>query len=127
LAAYERRMQVEGKSRIEIDQTVAQLRGELRALGPGIPPRIVPIAAFRGPVSARPCGFFEAAINQLSPPHSELAEWNSFNVGEFLRPESRLSLLPLLLVVGVLTTMALARCRGQGQPQDYHRSASGSP
>ena len=111
LAGYDRRMQAAGKSRAEIDQAVAQLRSELRALGPRVPPQIVPIAAFHGPVSARPCGFFEAAINQLSPPRSAVASWNSFNVGEFLAPESRLSLLPLLIVVCVLTTTALWRCR----------------
>jgi hypothetical protein len=37
--------------------------------------------------------------------------WSSFNAGEFLFPESRLSVLPMLLVSGGLLAFALRECR----------------
>jgi hypothetical protein len=61
-----------------------------------------------GPVSGNPAGIYEGSPYNLFPPASKQAEWNSFNAGEFLFPQSRLSLLPLLLVCAALL---LSACR----------------
>lgn len=54
-----------------------------------------------GPVSVNPIGAFEGLLNyEFFPPGSEQTRWASFNVGELLWPESRWSLLPLLLLSG---------------------------
>ena len=60
-----------------------------------------------GPVSVNPVGAFEGLLNYVNfPPHSEPVRWASFNVGELIWPESRWSLLPLLLVSGGLGVAA---------------------
>jgi hypothetical protein len=54
-----------------------------------------------GPVSVNPVGVFEGMLTYGSyPPGSPQCRWASFNVGEFLFPESRWSLLPWALAVG---------------------------
>ncbi len=60
-------------------------------------PDPLPLAAIRGPVSAGVVGIYEGWLFRLFPVGSRQAEWNSFNVGEFLFPARRWSLLPLLL------------------------------
>jgi len=60
------------------------------------------LSTFAGPVSTNPMGLYEGSLYRLSPPHSTEARWNSFNVGEFLFAQSRLSLLPLILICGAL-------------------------
>ena len=60
-----------------------------------------------GPVSGNPTGIYEASYCTLFLPGSRQAEWNSFNAGEFLFPQSRLSLLPLALICGGLLSCAL--------------------
>ena len=60
------------------------------------------LATFRGPVSVNPVGAYEGSFYHLFQPFSVQTRWSSFNAGEFLFPESRLSLLPLLVVCGVL-------------------------
>jgi hypothetical protein len=55
-----------------------------------------------GPVSAHTFGFYGSwSDNGFGSRASLEARWNSFNVGEALFPESRWSLLPLLLIVGL--------------------------
>ncbi len=67
------------------------------------------LAAIEGPVSVNPISIFEGLLEfRLYPPHSEQTRWASFNVGEFLWPRSRWSLLPLLLVSGGLGVWLLA-------------------
>jgi hypothetical protein len=62
------------------------------------------LAAIEGPVSVNPIGAYEGLLTfSFFPPHSHECDWNSFNVGEFLFPKSRWSLLPLLLVTGGLS------------------------
>jgi hypothetical protein len=59
------------------------------------------LAAIEGPVSVNPIGVYEGLLTfSFFPPHSHECDWNSFNVGEFLFPKSRWSMLPLLLVTG---------------------------
>lgn len=61
-----------------------------------------------GPVSAHPIGIVGEGLETLSS-RSEVARWSSFNVGEFLRPESLASLAPLALLLA--GAGALARWR----------------
>ena len=65
------------------------------------------IALVTGPVSANPIGIYEGWYARVFPPRSHQARWNSFNAGEFLFPESRWSLLPLLLIETLLLGWAL--------------------
>jgi len=67
------------------------------------------LATFRGPVSVNPVGAYEGSFYHLFEPFSAQTRWSSFNAGEFLFPESRLSLLPLLAVCGVLIFLAWRR------------------
>jgi hypothetical protein len=66
----------------------------------------LPLAIVRGPVSANPIGMYEAWFFTAYPPGSLEAQWNSFNIGELLFPNSRFSLLPLLLVEIFLLVVA---------------------
>jgi hypothetical protein len=52
---------------------------------------------------------YEAWFFTSFPPGSPEAAGNSFNAGEMIFPESRLSLLPLLLFEGALAWMILRR------------------
>jgi hypothetical protein len=65
------------------------------------------LAGVTGPVSANPIGIYEGGYGFVFPLGSSQAKWNSFNLGEFLFPQMRLSLLPLLLVCGTLSTWIL--------------------
>ena len=76
---------------------------------PGLSPS--PLSAFTGPVSANPMGMYEGWTFQAFGPGSKEARWNSFNVGEFLFPESRWSLAPLLLLELVLCGLAFRAAR----------------
>jgi hypothetical protein len=60
-----------------------------------------------GPVSVNPTGMYEGWMHRLYPPHSPQAAWNSFNAGEFLFEGSRWSLMPLLVIAGTLTALAV--------------------
>jgi hypothetical protein len=59
-----------------------------------------------GPVSANAGGIYGGCM--LQP---DQLRWNSFNAGEFLFPESRWSLLPLLLCGGALGWFAFRFAR----------------
>ena len=57
-----------------------------------------------GPVSAHNFGFYgHWSDDGFGGPASPQARWNSFNIGEALFPESRWSLLPLLVFIGLAT------------------------
>ncbi|HEY2343240.1 MAG TPA: hypothetical protein VGH90_09440, partial [Chthoniobacteraceae bacterium] len=61
------------------------------------------LGSVEGPVSVNPVGAFEGLFNyEYFPPGSPQVRWASFNLGEFLWPQSRLSLLPLLFITGGL-------------------------
>ena len=64
------------------------------------------LATFRGPVSVNPVGAYEGSFYHLFEPFTPQARWSSFNAGEFLFPESRLSLLPLLAACGAGIVLA---------------------
>lgn len=64
------------------------------------------------PVSTHDFGHYGHWVDgQFGIAGSMQARWNSFNVGEFLFPESRWSLLPLLIVGGFLSCRALLVAR----------------
>jgi hypothetical protein len=56
----------------------------------------VPLAAMPGPVSVSVVSPTEGTFFQMNPPHSDPANWAAFNVGEFVFPQSRWSISPLL-------------------------------
>ncbi len=101
--------------RRQIDAAVN--RGEPAPLllrrGPGGEPglSLSPLSTIAGPVSANPVGMYEGWMFRVFPPGSSEARWNSFNAGEFLFPESRWSLAPLLLIQAILGWLAIRAAR----------------
>jgi len=72
------------------------------------------LAAIEGPVGVNPIGMYEGLLTfSFFPPHSHECDWNSFNVGEFLFPKSRWSLLPLFLVTGGLGFLLVLGARDE--------------
>jgi len=72
------------------------------------------LGSVEGPVSVNPIGVYEGLFTyELFPPGSAPCRWASCNVGEFLWPQSRLSLLPLLLVSGGLCAWMIRSARNQ--------------
>ena len=65
----------------------------------------------RDPVARNPAGVYEPYAYEVFPPGSPPTQWNSFNLGEWLFPQSRWSLLPLLLFLGFAVWHLLATCR----------------
>jgi hypothetical protein len=61
-------------------------------------PEPILLAAMPGPVSVNVMDATEGTYFQNSKPHSPEANWASFNVGEFLWPQGRRSLIPLGLL-----------------------------
>jgi hypothetical protein len=70
-----------------------------------------PLPTITGPVSANPVGMYEGWMYRGFPSGSSQARWNSFNAGEFLFPESRWSLAPLLLIEAILGWLAVRAAR----------------
>jgi hypothetical protein len=127
LIVYERvlenqRLEAEERERLleraRLDLAEAYKRGETR---------LFPASTRRGPVSANPAGIYEPEPYRLFPPGSEPANWNSFNVGEFVLPRSRASLLPLLAIAGCLYLGAFRACASQAEPHFAGRSPTLSP
>jgi hypothetical protein len=56
------------------------------------------IAAMPGPVSVNPMGVWDGTYFQQYPARSEPARWGAFNIGEFIFPQSRWSVFPLLII-----------------------------
>jgi hypothetical protein len=83
------------------------------------------LAAIEGPVSVNPIGYFEGMLEfRHYPPHSRETQWNSFNVGEFIWPQSRRSIAPLLVISGALCIWLLAAAaRGDRRDADSPRDA----
>src|SRR5438477_1905746 len=74
------------------------------------------------PVSTHDFGYYGYwAEGQFGAAGSMQSRWNSFNVGEFLFPESRWSLLPLLIVAGFLSwrSVLIARQLDRAHVLDY--------
>ena len=106
------RLEAAGASPDEIATQLAAMRRALREAQVRGDASPFLLAAIEGPVSVNPISIFEGLLEfRLFPPHSEQTRWASFNVGEFLWPRSRWSLLPLLLVSGMLSICSLAIAR----------------
>jgi len=75
----------------------------------------MPLTYMVGPVSANPIGIYAGWFGHLIGGRNPELRWNSFNAGEFVFPESRLSLLPLLILWTPLVASALRRARLQEQ------------
>jgi hypothetical protein len=93
----------------ERKQRLATLEKEMResiARGESSP---LILGAIRGPVSVNPIGAYDGLLTfTMFPAGSVQTDWNSFNVGEFLFPQSRASLLPLLVISGGLAGLLIA-------------------
>ena len=91
---------------------LAEMRSELRAgIARGDASPFL-LSAIEGPVSVNPIGVYEGMLEfHHYPPQSHETRWNSFNLGEFIWPMSRWSLLPLLLVSGGLSAWLLLASR----------------
>ncbi len=77
------------------------------------------LASVTGPVSVVPIGVFEGLFSyHFYPPQSPQCRWASFNVGEFIWPQSRWSLLPLFLGTGGLVVGCVWLAR---RPEDIAR------
>jgi hypothetical protein len=60
------------------------------------------LALYAEPVSTNPGGIYAGVAGRFYPVDSPQGRWNSFNVGEFLFPGSRLSVLPWLGLASIL-------------------------
>jgi hypothetical protein len=61
------------------------------------------LAAIRGPVSVNPVAAYDGLLGYgLFPLNTQPTNWASFNLGEFVAPQSRWSVLPVFLVSGGL-------------------------
>ena len=67
-------------------------------------------------MSANPIGIYEGGYGFVFPLGSSQAKWNSFNLGEFIFPQMRLSLLPFLLVWAALITCILVIALRKDRP-----------
>ena len=96
----------------ERDRRLAEMRRDLRegmVRGDASP---FLLGAIEGPVSVNPIGVFEGMLEfRHYTPRSHETRWNSFNLGEFFWPQSRWSLLPLLLITGGLSVWLLVASR----------------
>lgn len=128
---------MQGVPAAERAQQAAELRADLRARIERGEETPFPLAGVAGPVSANPIGMNEGKYYQIVRAGSPSAIYNSFNLGELLFPQSRLSLLPLLLLGGILATWLLraAGCgpgaptaaRGESRSRRADRRRPGAP
>ena len=107
------RLRAAGLDDAEADRQLAEKRSEWRAgIDRGEKDPFL-LAAIHGPVSINPVGVYDGLLGfgafDMDAPQSA---WASCNLGEFLWPRSRLSLLPLLLVSGALAVFAARRRDG---------------
>jgi hypothetical protein len=100
----------QGKSSEEIARLRSMAREVLRQEIWNQPLKF-PISSAVGPVSANQLGAYETFNFSHYPPRSREAQWNSFNIGEFIFPQSRWSLVPLLVVWGALIVWAIRKAR----------------
>jgi hypothetical protein len=85
------------------------------------------LGAIKGPVSVNPIGIYDGLLTfSFFPANSMESDWNSFNVGEFLFPQSRASLLPLLLVTGGLSLWLLRRASRHDRLSQSEKGAAAS-
>jgi len=102
------RLSAKGETEAEIESELAQKRIEWRAAIERHDKDPFLLAAIRGPVSVNPVGVYDGLLGfGAFEMDSAPAVWASCNIGEFLWPQSRWSLLPLILVGGALVFAAV--------------------
>lgn len=108
----EARIELETEDPAERQRLIAAMRADLhKSIERGDASPFL-LGSVAGPVSVNPIGVFEGLFTYVFyPPHTTQCRWASFNLGEFLWPQSRWSLLPLLLVSGGLCVAALRKAR----------------
>ena len=86
-------------------------------------------ATISGVVSANPIGVYESFYYRVFRRGSEEVKWNAFNVGEFLWPDSRVSLVPLLVVLAVAVAVLVrwTRAPPDAQPGTVGVATGGGP
>ncbi len=113
-----------GEPKAEIDRKAAQLRTQLRdkaQRGEGTP---LALGGVEGPVSANPIGIYEGYYYRLFPAGSAEARGNSFNLGELVFPQSRLSLLPLVVLAAGLLALLF---QNEGDPAPAAAGSASAP
>jgi hypothetical protein len=94
--------------RVKSEQRRAKLEREMA----GLDRDYNGLVTVTGPVSVNPVGVFEGMFEyDFFPAGSPQCRRASFNVGEFLWPDSRWSLLPLFLVSGGLAALWIVLAR----------------
>jgi hypothetical protein len=133
LQLYDGAMQAEGEPAPVRALRLSQLRNEVDAdIRFGDPAPLLPMrdadgrpglsrsemSTITGPVSANPVGIYEGWMYRVFPLHSQQAHWNSFNAGEFLLERSRWSLIPILLITGVLVALMIRMAERSGRGEE---------
>lgn len=94
------------------ESQLAAMRAKWRASIEHREPSPFLLAAIRGPVSVNPVGVYDGLLGMgnfdIGAPQSM---WASCNLGEFLWPQSRWSLLPLVIVSGGLSVAFVSLAR----------------
>ena len=109
------RLMAAGKSETETESELAERRVEWRAAIERGDQDPFLLAAIRGPVSVNPVGVYDGLLGfGAFSIDSMPATWASCNVGEFLWPQSRWSLLPLIVIGGTLVGAAFHAQRKTG-------------
>jgi hypothetical protein len=134
LEIYSQQMAGQGVPYGERVRRAEALRADLEKRIEAFNPEPIWVASFEGPVSVNPMGIYEGWFYRLHHPPSQdfgplspQARSNAFNVGEFLFPQSRWSLVPLLAVCGVLIYFAVESARqivAETAPLDARKNRS---
>ena len=102
------RLRLSGIDESEIEQQVAAKRAEWQGAIDRREKDPFLLAAMHGPVSINPVGVYDGLLGfGVFPIGSTQSEWTSCNLGEFLWPNTRRSLFPLLLISGGLAFAAM--------------------
>jgi hypothetical protein len=107
------RLEIQVDDEVERQRQFEAKRAELQASIDNKEQTPFLLAAMSGPVSVNPVGVYDGLLGFGNfEIHSRQAMWNSCNLGELLWPQSRWSLLPLLLLSGGLSVLAVRMARG---------------
>ena len=106
------RLRAAGIDDAEADRQIAERRAEWRAAIDRGEQDPFLLAALRGPVSINPLSVYDGLLGYGAfEIHAPQSQWASCNLGEFLWPQTRRSLLPLLLISGGLAFFAVRQAR----------------
>jgi hypothetical protein len=77
-------------------------------------------------VSVNRVGIYEYTWGRAFRSSSTAGDWNAFNLGEFVFPHSRASLLPWLVIVGLGCAAVIHTARGPAPGEDHSQAAEES-